>query len=54
MNNTKEKYMVVVDHRIVKEGTFKECVRYVRDLHWAVDAIQELLILKVVANGKEI
>ena len=54
MNNTKETYMVVVDRRIVSTGTFKECIRYIRDLHWAVDAIEELLIVKVVANGKEI
>ena len=54
MVNLKDEYIVVADGFIKYRGTFKACQKWCRDIHWAHDAFKELIVVKVVANGKEI
>lgn len=51
MVNLKE-YIVIADGFIKHRGTFKECKKWCDDIHWAHDAFKELVIVKVVADGK--
>ena len=50
----KEEYIVIADGFIKFRGAFKACQKWCRDIHWAHDAFKELIIVKVVANGKEV
>lgn len=53
---TKDKpYAVVADGEYIKKtGTFKECVKWCHDIHWAHDAFKTLQIVKLVCDGKTI
>lgn len=54
MVDLKDCYIVVADGFVKHRGTFKSCQKWCRDISWAHDAFQELIIVKVVANGKEV
>ena len=54
MVNLKDEYIVVADGFIKFRGNFRECQKWCTDFKWAHDAFKELIVAKVVANGKEI
>lgn len=54
MVNLKNEYIVIADGWVKFRGTFKACQKWCRDIHWAHDAFKELIVVKVVANGKEV
>ena len=54
MVNLKDEYIVVADGFIKFRGNFRSCQKWCNDIKWAHDAFKELIIVKVVANGKEI
>lgn len=54
MVNLKDEYIVVADGFIKFRGNFRACQKWCNDIKWAHDAFKELIITKVVANGKEI
>ena len=45
-------YIVLADGFVKRRGTFKECKKWCDDIQWAHDAFKELIIVKVVADGK--
>jgi len=47
-------FIVIADGWIKYRGSFKSCQAWCRNHAWVHDAIKELIIVKVVANGKEI
>lgn len=47
-------YLVIVDGFVKYRGSIRMCQKWCRDIAWAHDAFKELVIVKVVANGKEI
>lgn len=47
-----EEYMVVADGFIKIRGSFKRCKQWCDQYEWMHDAFKEILIVKVVANGK--
>lgn len=54
MVNVKDRYIVLGDGFVQCEGTFKYCQKYCKEMEWFHDAFKELIIVKVVADGKEI
>lgn len=54
MTNLKDQYIVVRDNFVVYRGTFKQCVKWCREIQWCAEAYGELVITKVVADGKEV
>lgn len=52
--NRKDRYIVIADGFVKHEGNFRSCQKWCRDTSWAHDAFKELIIVKVVANGKEV
>ena len=54
MVNLKDDYIVIADGFIKCRGSFRTCQKWCNDIKWAHDAFKELIIVKVVANGKEI
>ena len=48
----KEVYVVMADGFEKKRGSFKECAKWCTDIRWDHDAFKELIIVKVVADGK--
>ena len=50
----KEVYIVLADGFEKYRGTFKLCQKWCNDIRWAHDAFKELIIVRVVADGKEI
>ena len=48
----KEEYIVLADGYEKHRGTFKSCQKWCLDIRWAHDAFKELIIVKVVADGK--
>lgn len=53
-NNKKDRYLVLADGFVKCEGNFKTCQKWCREIYWAHDAFRDLVIVKVVANGKEV
>ena len=47
-------YIVVADGFVKHRGSFRACQKWCSDLQWAHDAFKELIIVRVVANGKEV
>lgn len=54
MVNLKDEYIVLADGFVKYHGTFRACQKWCREIHWAHDAFKELIIVKVVADGKTI
>lgn len=54
MVNLKNEYIVIADGFIKFRGTFRACAKWCTDIKWAHDAFKEIIITKVVADGKEI
>ena len=54
MVNLKDEYIVIADGFIKFRGTFRACQKWCTDIRWAHDAFKELIIVKVIVNGKEI
>lgn len=54
MANLKDDYIVLADGWVKHRGTFRSCQKWCQEISWAHDAFKELIIVKVVANGKEI
>lgn len=54
MVNLKDQYIVIADGWVKFQGNFRACQKWCRDIHWAHDAFKELIIVKVVADGKEV
>lgn len=54
MVNLKDEYIVLADGFLKHRGNFKSCQKWCREIQWAQDAFKELIIVKVVANGKEV
>lgn len=54
MVNLKDEYIVIADGFIKFRGTFRACQKWCADIRWAHDAFKELIITKVVADGKAI
>ena len=54
MVNLKDEYIVLADGRVKHRGTFKSCQMWCREIQWAHDAYNEIIIVKVVADGKTI
>lgn len=54
MVNLKDEYIVLADGFLKIRGSFKTCQKWCREIHWAHDAFKELIIVKVVADGKEV
>ena len=54
MVNLKDEYIVLADGFLKHRGTFKSCQKWCRDISWAQDAFKELIIVKVVADGKTV
>lgn len=52
MVNLRDEYIVIADGFIKYRGTFKACQKWCVNLKWAHDAFKELIIVKVVADGK--
>lgn len=52
--NLKDRYIVIADGFVKHEGNFRSCQKWCRDIAWAHDAFKELIIVKEVANGKEV
>ena len=50
----KYEYIVLADGFEKWRGTFKSCQAWCRNKSWLFEAYKELIIVKVVANGKEI
>lgn len=50
----KEEYFVLVDGFVKFHGTFRACQKWCREIQWAQDAFNELIIVKVVADGKTV
>ena len=50
----KDQYVVIADGFIKHRGNFRSCAKWCQDIYWAHDAFKELIITKVVANGKEV
>jgi hypothetical protein len=47
-------YIVIADGWIKWRGSFKSCQSWCRNYSWVHDAFKELIIVKVVADGKAI
>ena len=47
-------YIVLADDFVKYRGTFRACKKWCDDIQWAHDAFKELIIVKVVADGKAI
>lgn len=54
MVNLKNEYIVIADGFIKRRGTFRECQKWCREMSWLYEVFKEILIVKVVANGKEV
>lgn len=54
MVNLKDRYIVIGDGWVKFEGNFRACQKWCRDITWAHSAFKELIIVKVVADGKEV
>lgn len=54
MVNLKDEYIVLADGFVKFRGNFRACQKWCNDIKWAHDAFKELIIVKVVADGKEI
>lgn len=54
MVNLKDEYIVIADGFIKFRGTFRACQKWCVGIKWAHDAFKELIITKVVADGKEV
>ena len=54
MVNLKDEYIVLADGFLKHRGNFKSCQKWCRDIQWAHDAFKELIIVKVVADGKTV
>lgn len=54
MINLKDQYIVIADDLVKFQGNFRACQKWCRDIHWAHDAFKELIIVKVVADGKTV
>lgn len=54
MVNLKDEYIVLADGFVKHRGTFRSCQKWCQEIAWAHDAFKELIIAKVVANGKEV
>lgn len=52
--NLKDQYIVLADGWVKHRGNFRSCQKWCQNIKWAHDAFKELVIVKVVANGKEI
>ena len=52
MVNLKDEYIVIADGFIKFRGNFKACQKWSVDIKWAHDAFKELIVVKVVADGK--
>ena len=52
--NLKDRYIVIADGFVKHEGNFRSCQKWCSEIKWAHDAFKELIIVKVVANGKEV
>lgn len=50
----KERYVVLGDDYVKFEGSFRDCVKWCQSIKWAHDAFKSLIILKIVADGKEV
>lgn len=49
-----KEYIVLCDGIVKLRGTFRECQKYCRDIYWAHDLYKEIMVVRLVANGKEI
>lgn len=47
-----ETYIVLADGYEKHRGSFKSCQKWCESIRWAQDAFKELIIVKVVADGK--
>lgn len=54
MVNLKDQYIVIADGWVKFQGNFRACQKWCRDITWAHDAFKELIIVKVVADGKKV
>lgn len=54
MINLKDQYIVIADGWIKFRGNFRACAKWCQDIYWAHDAFKELIIVKVVADGKTV
>lgn len=54
MVNLKDEYIVLADGWVKCRGTFRKCQKWCQEISWAHDAFKELIIVKVVADGKEV
>lgn len=54
MVNLKDEYIVLADGWVKHRGNFRSCQKWCQEISWAHDAFKELIIVKVVANGKEV
>lgn len=54
MVNIKDQYIVIADGWVKFQGTFRACTKWCQDISWAHDAFKELIIVKVVADGKTV
>ena len=54
MVNLKDEYIVIADGWIKFRGNFRACAKWCQDISWAHDAFKELIIAKVVADGKTV
>ena len=52
MVNLKDQYIVIADGFVKFHGSFRACQKWCVDIKWAQDAFKELIIVKVVADGK--
>ena len=50
----KDEYIVIADGFVKFRGSFKLCVNWCNDICWAHDVFKELIITKVVADGKKV
>lgn len=54
MVNLKDEYIVLADGWLKHRGTFRSCQKWCQEISWVHDAFKELIIVKVVADGKEV
>ena len=54
MVNLKDEYIVIADGFVKFRGNFRSCQKWCNDIKWAHDAFKELIVVNVVADGKEI
>jgi len=47
-------YYVIINDKVCYCGTFKECVSYCRRNSWTLEDADTIVIIKVVADGKEV